>query len=173
MTTTVLDLYQQLAVRINYPVTPTYRCLSKVIGFINILLSYINTPQYIERVELSGDPGHRTYIDENNNRITYLESGQPCILNPDGTINTNEQYGYIVHKHLFIDETGLGIAFVSNEHDVLVSDTYTQPILTALYTLFSGVSPDEAVAYINQACFKEVAGNNFNRIDVKNIKRRL
>ena len=42
--TTVSDIYQALAVRINYPVTPTYRCLQKIIGHINLIVSLANTP---------------------------------------------------------------------------------------------------------------------------------
>ena len=45
--TNVKDIYKALAVRINYPVQPTYRCLEKVIGYINLLLSLTNTHQIL------------------------------------------------------------------------------------------------------------------------------
>ena len=38
----VLDIYKALAVRINYPITPTYRCMQKIIGYINLLMSLAN-----------------------------------------------------------------------------------------------------------------------------------
>lgn len=172
MTISVKQLYEQLAVRINYPITPTFRCLSKVIGYINLLLSYTSTTQLIEKVELLGEPDKRYYEDEFNNRIEYLENG-PCNLNPDGTIRTKDTYGYIVHKSLFRDQDGNYINYVSTETDVLTSDLYLQPFLTSLFLLFNGVSPDEASMYINQSCFKNNAGPNMQRINLDNVRRRL
>ena len=173
MTTTIAQLYEQLAVRINYPITPTYRCIQKVIGFINLLLSYVNTPQFIEEVTLSGEAGRREY-NAGVNRISYLYHGQPVVLNPDGTINTNETKAYIIHKYLIEDSmTEEEKPFVTSEQDILVSDNYVQPFLTALYLLFQGINPTEAVMYINSACTSDNTESNFNMIDVKNIKKKL
>ena len=170
MTTTFKQLYEQLAVRVNYPITPTYRCFQKVIGMFNLLLTYVNCPQYIEQVELTGDSGHKSYT---GGKVSYLEDGQPCILNPDGTINTHQTKGYVVHKDIVQSTDGTYKHFVDSETDTIVSDTYVQPILTALFTLFQGVSPLEASVYINAACTNEMTEVNMKNVDLGHIRRRL
>lgn len=171
----VNDIYTQLAPRINYPLTPTYRCKWKIIGFINLLLSYCNTPQEIQEVELQGQPGARYYISTDwTRKISYLKSGKPCKLNPDGTINTAETTGFIIQKGLFKDlETNVYKDFVTSETDVLVDEKYTQALLTSLYLIYQGVQPVEAAMYLNDACTKGNSEMVMKPIDLQNIKRRI
>lgn len=172
MTTNVSQIYEQLAVRINYPITPTYRCLMKVIGFINILMTYTNTPQILSEVSLQGEPGHRTYTG--TTKLSYLDNGEPIVINPDGTIRTNATKGYAIHKYLWLNsETEEEKQFVDNQSDVIVSDEYVQPLLTALYLMFQGINPAEAVLYINSACTTDEYEANMSNVDLKHIKRRL
>ena len=171
--TNVLDIYKSLAVRINYPIEPTYRCLQKIIGYLNLLISLTNTPQVTIEVELSGEPGKR-YYNKVGEKVAYLKSGKPCKLNPDGTINTSEKTGYVIRTGLFQDfNSGASKKFVTSETDVLSDGYYLQPILTALFLAISGVSPGEAVMYINDACTKSVSSVDTSMIDVNKAKRRL
>lgn len=171
--TTVKDIYTALAVRINYPVQPTYRCLQKIIGYINLLVSLSSTPQVIIEVELSGEAGKR-YYNSNHEKIAYLKDGKPCKLNPDGTINTKDKTAYVIRTGLFQDiSSGSPKKFVSSETDVLADDYYLQPVLTALFLALNGVNPSEAVMYINSACAKSNAISNIKQIDMSSIKRRL
>lgn len=171
--TNVLDIYKALAVRINYPVTPTYRCIQKIIGYLNLLISLSSTPQVIIEVALSGSPNKR-YYNNGNEKISYLKDGSPCKINPDGTIHTKDDTAYVIRKGLFQDlQTGAEKIFVSSEDDILSDDSYLQPILTALFLVLSGVQPSEAVMYINDACSKSNAIAQFNQINVNKIKRRL
>lgn len=171
--TNVKDIYAALAVRINYPVEPTYRCMQKIIGYINLLLSLSNTPQVIVEVPLSGEPNKR-YYKRNNEKIAYLKNGSPCILNPDGTIKTKDTTAYVIRTGLFQDlETGKVKNFITNDTDVLADDYYLQPILTSLFLVLSGVQPSEAVMYINDACTQSTAKVETRQVDVNRIRRRL
>ena len=171
--TNIKDIYTNLAVRINYPVNPTYRCLNKIIGHLNLLLSLSTTPQVIVEVQLSGESGKR-YYDNNNEKIAYLKSGKPCLYNPDGTINTKEKTGYVIRTELFVDlETNRPKKFVDTETDVLADDMYLQPILTSLFLVLQGVSPTEAVMYINDACTKSDGKVQTRQIDMSKVKRRI
>ena len=172
--TTVKDIYTALAVRINYPVQPTYRCLQKIIGYINLLVSLSSTPQVIIEVELSGEPRKRYYNSSTNEKVAYLKNGKPCKLNPDGTIDTKDKTAYIIRTGLFQDiSSGSPKKFVTSETDVLADDYYLQPILTSLFLALNGVTPSEAVMYINSACSKSNADANIKQINMDNIKRRL
>lgn len=171
--TTVSDIYQALAVRINYPVTPTYRCLQKIIGHINLIVSLANTPQVIVEVPLSGEPNKRFY-NRIGERIAYLKSGKPCQLNPDGTIHTKEESGYVIRTGLFQDpDTGNPKIFVTSEKDVLADDYYLQPMLTAVYLLLNGVQPNEAALYLIDACTKTQSEVETSQVNLDNIKRRI
>lgn len=171
--TNMLDIYKALAVRINYPVQPTYRCIQKIIGYLNLLLSLSNTPQTIIEVQLAGTPGHR-YYNRNNEQIAYLKDGRPCKLNPDGTIATKDETAFVIRKGLFQDlQTGSPKTFITSEDDILSDDYYLQPILTSLFLVLSGVQPSEAVMYINDACSRSFAEVDTRQIDTKRIKRRL
>lgn len=171
--TNVKDIYKALAVRINYPVQPTYRCLEKVIGYINLLLSLTNTPQIIVEVPLKGNPGKRVY-KKVGEKISYMLNGEPAKLNPDGTINTKDETAYVIRNGLFVDlESGETKNFVTSETDILADDYYLQSILTSLYLVLNGVQPNEAVMYINDACTRSVAKVNTRMLDIDKIKRRL
>lgn len=171
--TNVLDIYRALAVRINYPVEPTYRCLQKIIGYLNLLLSLTNTPQVIIEVPLSGPAGKRFYIKKSE-KIAYMLDGSPAKLNPDGTINTKDATAYVIRNGLFQSlSDGSTKNFVTDETDILSDDYYLQPILTSLFLLLSDVPPNEAVMYINDACTKSVAKVHTQMIDTDSIKRRL
>lgn len=171
----VLDIYTQLAPRINYPLTPTYRCKWKIIGYINLLLSYCNTPQEVQEVELQGPPGARYYHSTDwTRKIAYLKSGERCKLNPDGTINTSEKTGFIIQKGLFKDlETNVYKDFITSETDVLVDEKYMQAMLTSLFLIYQGVQPVEASMYLSDACTKANAEFSSKPIDLRNIKRRI
>lgn len=172
--TNVRDIYTNLAVRINYPINPTYRCLNKIIGHLNLLLSLSTTPQVIVEVQLSGESGKRYYDSSNNEKIAYLKSGKPCLYNPDGTINTKEQTGYVIRTELFVDlETNQPKKFIDKETDVLADDKYLQPVLTSLFLVLQGVSPAEAVMYINDACTKSEGKVQTRQIDMSKVKRRI
>jgi hypothetical protein len=171
--TNVLDIYKALAVRINYPVTPTYRCLQKIIGYINLLLSLSNTPQVIVEVQLSGEPNKR-YYKRANEKIAYLLDGKPCKLNPDGTIHTKDETAFVIRTGLFQSlDTGEVKNFITTETDVLSDDYYLQPILTSLFLVISGVQPSEAVMYINDACSRSNAKADLRQVDISKITRRL
>ena len=171
--TNMMDIYKALAVRINYPVQPTYRCMQKIIGYLNLLLSLSNTPQAIVEVALSGEPGKR-YYNKNNEQIAYLKDGRPCKLNPDGTIHTKDETAFVIRKGLFQDlQTGSVKQFVTQDDDILSDDYYLQPILTSLFLVLSGVQPSEAVMYINDACSRSNAGVETRQVDTTRIKRRL
>ena len=171
--TNVKDIYKALAVRINYPVQPTYRCLEKVIGYINLLLSLTNTPQIIVEVPLKGNPGKRVY-KKVGEKISYMLNGEPAKLNPDGTINTTDETAYVIRNGLFVDlESGETKNFVTSETDILADDYYLQSILTSLYLVLNGVQPNEAVMYINDACTRSVAKVDTRMLDIDRIKRRL
>lgn len=171
--TTVSDIYTALAVRINYPVTPTYRCLQKIIGYINLLVSLANTPQVIVEVPLSGDPLKR-YYSRIGERVAYLKSGKPCKLNPDGTIHTKEESGYVIRTGLFQDaNTGATKTFVTSETDILADDYYLQPMLTSVYLLLNGVQPNEAAMYLTDACTRTSTEVNTAQINLKDIRRRI
>lgn len=171
--TNVSDIYKALAVRINYPLQPTYRCMSKVIGYINLLLSLTNTPQLLIEVGLSGDVNAR-YYNNDNEKVAYLLDGTPCKLNPDGTIHTKDETAYVIRNSIFIGlDNGEPKQFVDSETDILSDDYYLQPLLTSLYLLISGVQPSEAVMYLNDACTRTVAKVHTQQIDVHSIKRRL
>lgn len=171
--TNVLDIYKALAVRINYPVTPTYRCMQKIIGYLNLLLSLTNTPQAIIEVALDGEPNKR-YYKRANEKIAYLLNGKPCTLNPDGTIHTKDETAYVIRNGLFLGlQSGEPRNFISDETDILADDYYLQPILTSLFLVISGVPPTEAVMYINDACTRSVAKVNTKQVNVRKIERRL
>ncbi len=171
--TNMMDIYKALAVRINYPVQPTYRCMQKIIGYLNLLLSLSNTPQAIVEVALSGEPGKR-YLNRKNEQIAYLKDGRACKLNPDGTIHTNDESAFVIRKGLFQDlQTGSVKQFITSEDDILSDDYYLQPILTSLFLVLSGVQPSEAVMYINDACSRSNAGVETRQVDTTRIKRRL
>lgn len=171
--TTVKDIYTALAVRINYPVEPTYRCMQKIIGYINLLVALSNTPQIIVEVELSGEPNKRFY-KRTGETVAYLKNGEPCPLNPDGTIRTADKTAYVIRTGLFQSiDTGASKKFVTSETDILADDYYLQPILTSLYLVLNGVNPSEAVMYINSACSKDFASVDTKMINMKKIKRRL
>lgn len=171
--TTVNDIYQALAVRINYPIEPTYRCMQKIIGNINLIISLANTPQAIVEVPLSGEPLKR-YYHRTGERIAYLKSGKPCKLNPDGTIHTKEETAYVIRTGLFEDsETGQSKVFITSENDLLSDDYYLQPLLTACYLLLNGVQPNEAAMYIIDACTKTQTEVNTEQINLNNIRKRL
>lgn len=171
--TNIADIYRALAVRINYPVQPTYRCMQKIIGYINLLLSLSNTPQVVVEVELAGKDNHKYFIKEGE-KIAYLKDGKPAKLNPDGTIHTKDDTAYVVRTGLFQDlQTGDVKNFVTDETDVLSDDYYLQPLLTALFLTISGVQPSEAVMYINDACTRTVSKVEMKQVDVNRIKRRL
>lgn len=171
--TNVSDIYKALAVRINYPVQPTYRCLQKIIGYINLLISLANAPQAIIEVPLSGSPNKR-YYNSNHEQISYLLDGTPCKLNPDGTIHTKDSTAYVVRTGLFVGlQQGEVKNFVTDETDILADDYYLQPILTALYLIISGVQPSEAVMYINDACSRSTAKADVKQVNLSRIKRRL
>lgn len=170
---TVTDIYKALAVRINYPIEPTHRCMQKIIGYLNLLLSLSNTPQYIVEVKLDGNPGKR-YYNKRNEKIAYLLDGSPAQLNPDGTINTKDSTAFVIRSGLFQDNnTGFQKNFVTSEADILTDDYYLQPILTSLFLVLSGVSPSEAVMYINDACTRSTAKVHTQQVNLNNIKRRL
>lgn len=170
---TVTDIYKALAVRINYPIEPTHRCIQKIIGYLNLLLSLSNTPQYIIEVKLDGEPGKR-YYNKRNEKIAYMLDGSPAVINPDGTINTKDQTAFVLRNGLFIDnDTGFQKNFVTSETDILVDNYYLQPILTSLFLVLSGVGPSEAVMYINDACTRSTAKVSTQQVDLKTIKRRL
>lgn len=169
----IVDIYKALAVRINYPIEPTTRCIQKIIGYLNLLLSLSNTPQFIVEVGLEGDPGKR-YTSRLTDRVAYLSDGSPAIMNPGGTINTNDKKAFVIRTGLFQDlQTGSIKNFVTSETDILSDDYYLQPILTSLYLVLSGVSPSEAVMYINDACTRSTAKVHTQQIDLNSIKRRL
>ena len=171
--TTVKDIYTQLAVRINYPIQPTYRCLSKIIGYINLLLSLTNTPQVVVEVKLQGPPRKRFYKKQGE-KIAYLKHGQPCKLNPDGTIDTPEESGFVIRNGLFISlENGATKDFVTSETDILADDYYLQPLLTSLYLIISGVQPTEAVQYLNDACTRTDVKVETRQVNLSTIKRKL
>lgn len=171
--TNVNDIYKSLAVRINYPVQPTYRCMEKIIGYLNLLLSLTNTPQVIVEVALSGAPRKR-YYRKQGEKIAYLKNGEPCKLNPDGTIDTAFDTAYVIRNGLFVSlQDGSTKNFITDSTDVLADDYYLQPILTALYLVISGVQPSEAVMYINDACTRSVAKVDTKQVDINKIKRRL
>lgn len=171
--TNVTDIYKALAVRINYPIIPTYRCMEKIIGYINLLLSLTNTPQNVIEVELSGEPNKRYYRREGE-KIAYLKTGQPCKLNPDGTIHTKDETAFVIRNGLFVSlQDGSPKNFVTSETDVLADDYYLQPILTALFLVLSGVQPSEAVMYINDACTRTTAKVETRQININTAKRRL
>lgn len=171
--TNVADIYKALAVRINYPVTPTYRCMQKVIGYLNLLISLSNTPQVVIEVALSG-PKHKRYYKRSDEKIAYLLNGKACKLNPDGTIDTADESAYVIRTGLFQNlSDGSPKTFITDESDILADDYYLQPILTALYLVISGVQPSEAVMYINDACTKSVAEADVRQVDMRHIKRRL
>ena len=169
----VTDIYKALAVRINYPIEPTHRCIQKIIGYLNLLLSLTNTPQYVVEVKLDGQPGKRFY-NKNNEKIAYMLDGSPALMNPDGTINPKDSTAFVIRSGLFQDnDTGFQKNFVTSEKDVLTDNYYLQPILTALYLVLSGVSPSEAVMYINDACTRSTAKVHTQQVNLNNIKRRL
>lgn len=169
----VNDIYKALAVRINYPVTPTYRCLEKIIGYINLLLSLTNTPQMIVEVPLKGSNHHKV-PQVRTDKISYMLNGEPAKINPDGTIDTTDSTAYAIRNGLFLSiEDGSVKQFVTSETDVLADSYYLQPILTALYLVINGVQPNEAVMYINDACTRSVAKVDTRMIDVNKIRRRL
>lgn len=172
--TTVADIYKALAVRINYPVTPTYRCLEKIIGYLNLLLSLSNTPQVIIEVTLKGDP-HKRWYKKSGEQISYLKNGSPVKLNPDNTIDTTDETAYVIRTGLFTDsDSGDTKNYVTSSSDILADDYYLQPILTALFLVISGVQPNEAVMYINDACTRSVAKADTRMVrNIPNIKRRL
>lgn len=171
--TNVVDIYKALAVRINYPIEPTHRCIQKIIGYLNLLISLSNTPQYIVEVLLEGDPGKR-YTTKRSDRVAYLSDGSPAVMNPGGTINTHDDKAFVIRTGLFMDlQTGDIKNFVTDQTDVLSDDYYLQPILTSLYLVLSGVSPSEAVMYINDACTRSTAKVHTQQINIDNIKRRL
>lgn len=171
--TNVTDIYKALAVRINYPIQPTYRCMQKIIGYINLLLSLSNTPQLIVEVPLSGEPKHRFY-KKRNEKISYLLDGSPAPINPDGTINTIDSSAFVIRTGLFqsLDDGSIK-NFVTSEDDILSDDYYLQPLLTSLFLVISGVQPSEAVMYINDACTRSTAKVHTQQVDIKSIKRRL
>lgn len=169
----VTDIYKALAVRINYPIEPTHRCIQKIMGYINLLLSLSNTPQYIIEVQLNGEPDKRFY-NKFGEKIAYTLDGTPPIINPDGTIKTKDSSAYVIRTSLFQDNTtGEFKSFVDNPEDNLTDSHYLQPLLTALYLIISGVSPAEAVMYINDACTRSTAKVHTQQINLSNIKRRL
>lgn len=168
----MLDIYKALAVRINYPIQPTYRCLQKIIGYVNLLLSLTNTPQFIVEVPLSGEPNKRFY-KVSGEKIDYLTNGEPCKLNPDGTIHTKDETALVIRTGLFQDSDGNVKNFVDSETDKLSDEYYLQPLLTALFLVLSGVQPSEAAMYINDACTRSVARVHTQQVDIKQIKRRL
>lgn len=171
--TNVKDIYKALAVRINYPVLPTYRCMQKIIGYLNLLISLTNTPQVIVEVELSG-PSRKRFYKRTGEKIAYLKNGKPCKLNPDGTIDTADKTAYVIRDGLFQSlDTGESKKFVTSDTDVLADDYYLQPILTALYLSLNGVNPSEAAMYINSACTKSFASADMKLIKMDSIKRRL
>ena len=172
--TAVIDIYKALAVRINYPVTPTYRCLEKIIGYLNLLISLSNTPQVIIEVELKGDP-HKRWYRKSGEKISYTLDGKPAKFNPDGTIDTVDTTAYVIRTGLFVDsETGDSKNFITSRNDILSDDYYLQPILTALYLVISGVQPNEAVMYINDACTRSIAKSDTTMVrNINNIRRRL
>ena len=173
--TNVLDIYTQLAPRINYPLQPTFRCKEKFIGYINLLLSLTSTPQEVVAINLTGESGARINPKaEDNIKIEYLEHGEPCILNPDGTIRTHHTVGYAIYRGIF-KATGseLHKDFVTSDTDELVDDYYLQPLLTSLYLLYSGITPNEAVMYLNDACTKDMSSINMNNINVDKLKRQI
>ena len=170
---TVTDIYKALAVRINYPIEPTHRCMQKIIGYLNLLLSLSNTPQYIVEVPLDGKPNKRFY-NKKNEKIAYMLDGSPVPLNPDGTINTTDSTAFVIRTGLFQDrDTGTPKNFITSENDALTDDYYLQPILTSLFLVLSGVSPSEAVMYINDACTRSTAKVHTQQVNLNNIKRRL
>lgn len=169
----VSDIYKALAVRINYPVQPTNRCMQKIIGYINLLISLTNTPQMIVEVPLQGN-ANRRYYNRPDETIAYLLDGSPCKLNPDGTIYTKDTTAYVIRTGLFQDlQDGSVKKFVTSDTDVLADDYYLQPILTALFLVISGVQPSEAVMYINDACSRSAAKSDLKQINLNRIKRRL
>ena len=169
----VLDIYKALAVRINYPIKPTYRSLQKIIGYINLLLSLANAPQVIVEVPLSG-PNNAKYYNKIGERVAYLKNGKPVPLNPDGTIHTKDTSAYVIRTGLFQSlQTGEVKNFITDETDILSDDYYLQPLLTSLYLLLSGVQPSEAVMYINDACVRTIAEVDTTQVDINRIKRRL
>lgn len=171
MTKTVQQIYVDLATRINYPLTPSYRCLSKVIGYINLLLALVNTPQFISEVELTGEANHKVY--NGKEKIAYLYSGKPAKINPDGTLDTNETKAYVISKYLFRNSAGQYISYVDNELDEIVNDDYVQPLVTALYLLFNNVSPDEAATYLNSSCSQSQSEMYSGMIDLDSFRKRL
>lgn len=172
--TNVKNIYEQLAVRINYPIKPTYRCLQKIIGNLNILISLSNTPQVTIEVPLSGEPNNRYYEGFNNEKISFLKDGRPCKLNPDGTIHTKDDTAYVIRDSLFTDlDTNRPKKFVTSDTDVLADDYYLQPILTSLFLMLQGVQPSEAVMYINDACTKSNANVDTRQVDMDRVRRRL
>ena len=171
--TNIADIYKALAVRINYPIQPTYRCMQKIIGYINLLLSLTNTPQIIVEVPLSGEPRKRFY-KRTGEKIAYLLNGEPAPINPDGTINTPDSSAYVIRTGLFQSlNDGSVKNFVTSEEDILSDDYYLQPLLTALFLTISGVQPSEAVMYINDACTRSTAKVHTQQVDLKRVKRRL
>lgn len=171
--TNVKEIYSALAVRINYPVQPTFRSLQKVIGYINLLLSLSNAPQVIIEVPLGGQPRKRTYKKEGE-KIAYLTDGKPCKINPDGTINTPDKTAFVIRTALFEDiNSGLPKNFVDSDTDVLSDDYYLQPLLTSLLLIFQGVAPIEAVSYLNDACTKSFAKVETKQINLNTVRKRL
>ena len=169
----VTDIYKALAVRINYPIEPTHRCIQKIIGYLNLLLSLTNTPQYVIEVKLDGNPGKKFY-NKKNEKIAYMLDGSPAKINPDGTINTNDSTAFVIRSGLFQDsETGALKNFITSEKDILTDDYYLQPILTALFLVLSGVGPSEAVMYINDTCTRSTAKVHTQQVNLNTIKRRL
>lgn len=171
--TNILDIYKALAVRINYPVQPTYRCMQKIIGYINLLLSLSNAPQVVVEVQLSGPPNKR-YYNKDNEKIAYLKDGKACTINPDGTIKTKDETAFVIRTGLFVGlQEGETKNFVTDETDVLADDYYLQPLLTSLFLVISGVQPSEAVMYINDACTRSTALVDVKQVDINRVKRRL
>lgn len=171
--TDVLDIYKALAVRVNYPITPTYRSMQKVIGYLNLLLSLANAPQAIVEVALSG-PDNAKYYRRVGEQVAYMKNGKPVKLNPDGTIHTKDTSAYVVRTGLFQSlQDGSVKKFITDSTDILADDYYLQPILTSLYLLLSGVTPGEAVMYINDACTRTITEVDTSQVDVRRIKRRL
>lgn len=169
----VLDIYKALAVRVNYPVQPTYRSLQKIIGYLNLLISLTTTPQVTVEVPLTGQP-HKKVYRRKSEKVAFMLDGRPAKLNPDGTIDTVDNSAYVIRTGLFQElEDGSPKTFVTSETDVLADDYYLQPILTALYLVLQGVQPTEAVMYINDACTTSFAKVETRQIDTTHIRRRL
>lgn len=173
--TNILEIYTLLAPRINYPLQPTYRCKEKFIGYVNLLLSLISTPQQVVAINLTGEAGKRVNPQaEQGVKIDYLEHGQPCILNPDGTIKTSETIGYSIQRGIFkaVNSTNYK-QFITEDTDEIADEAYLQPLLTSLYLLYTGLTASEAVMYLNDACTKDPTQVNMKQVNLDDIKRRI